>query len=137
MPRRAVDSTIPLGVDSQRRFLLDWDVLAATSAGGKFPPKYPANLEPADGQEVVLNGYMCPLDEAGEMNTFLLLEIPVGCFYCLAPAPTSLVLVELAGGRREPLHYDLMKVVGRWRLNRDNPEDFLYSIHDARIAPAD
>lgn len=137
IPRKAVDPNVPLPVDGLGRALLDWDVLAATRLERGEPPAFAANLARVDGQHATLVGYMCPLDEVGEMNLFLLLETPVGCFYCQPPTPTGIVLVQLAGGDRTPLRYEPVKITGVFRINRDNPEDFLFSLSEASLSPAD
>ena len=37
-------------------------------------------------------GYMQPIGSDPEMNTFLLIEYPVGCWYCETPEITAMVL---------------------------------------------
>lgn len=134
--RREIDPNRPLPLDGLGRVQLDWDVLGATRLKGATP-SFPASLNAVDGKSATLVGYMCPLDEVGEINAFLLLETPVGCFYCQPASPTGIVYVELGKGRREPLRFEPVRVTGSLRLNHDNPEDFLFGLDDASVAPAD
>lgn len=135
--RAPVDPRQPLPSDGHGRTALNWDVLAATKFGPDSRPIFSPNLTEAAGKVVSLGGFMAPLDEAGDMHLFLLLEFPIGCFYCLVPDPAGIVLVELKGRQTEPMRYDMVAVTGKLRLNFDDPEDFLYIISDAELSPAE
>jgi hypothetical protein len=76
---------------------------------------------------------MQPLGDAKEFNGFLLLEYPVGCWFCETPEPTGLVSVELEAGKRISARRGLVKITGTLILNRDNPEDFLFRMKDAKV----
>lgn len=137
LPRhRATDPESPVPVDQLGRAQLDWDLLANVRIEGRSR-RLPANLEALDGKTVRLTGFMCPENEMGEMHSFLLLEVPVGCFYCQTIPPAGIVLVELESGRRAPLAFEPVQVTGIWHVNRDDPEDYLYRIEEARLASID
>lgn len=135
--RRQVDPRQPLDHDGLGRAIVDWDILAGTHLPKNFSPQFPAHLHAVDGKTITLTGFMSPLDEIGTMNSFLLLEFPLGCFYCLTPPPTGIVVVELAEQRRVPLHYERVQIAGLLRLNRDDPEDFLYILTQAELSLAE
>jgi hypothetical protein len=125
-------STLP-PVNSDRPNPLPWGLLADTTLDAKGTPTFPKHLDALDGKPVVLTGFMQPLGEAQEFGGFLLIEYPVGCWFCETPEPTGLVSVELAAGTRTAAKRGLVKVTGVLVLNRDNPEDFLFRVTDARL----
>ncbi len=135
--RKPIDAAMPIALDGLGRAQLDWDVLATTRIDDHYKPTFAANLENLDGESVVLSGFMSPLDEVGAVTVFLLVEFPIGCFYCQTPEPTGIVLVELTAGKQSAIHSSMVKVTGKLTLNRDDPEDFLYIVTDAEVTKAD
>jgi hypothetical protein len=67
----------------------------------------------------------------------MLLEYPVGCWFCEAPPPTAIMLIELPAGKSQMLRRGLVKVEGKLKLNSTDPEDFLYSLQEAAIGDVD
>ncbi len=113
---------------------LPWPLLAATSFGDRGAVHFPDYLRRLDGQLVSLNGFMQPLGDQPQPQEFLLLEYPVGCWFCETPEPNGLVYVRLAAGRQIDKRRDLILVTGRLRLNHDNPEAFLFALEEAVVA---
>ena len=112
---------------------LPWGLIAETTIDAKAKPTFPAHLNKLDGKSVVLYGFIQQLGDAKEFGGFLLLEYPVGCWFCETPEPTGLMSVELGKGLRTAAKRGLAKITGTLVLNRDNPEDFLFRIEDAKI----
>ena len=86
-PERVADLTNPN--------LLPWVVLADTTVDRHARPTFAKYLKELDGKLVSLIGYMQPLSDDLEVASFMLIEYPVGCWYCETPAMTGIVLVEL------------------------------------------
>jgi hypothetical protein len=116
---------------------LPWVVLAETSVDRALKPTFAPYLRDLDGKQVALTGFMQPLGESTEPTTFMLLEYPVGCWYCETPGVTGIVFVELAAGQSAQVTRGLIKVVGRLAVNSTDPESFLYSVGKAQVTEAD
>ncbi|MBI3411349.1 MAG: DUF3299 domain-containing protein [Planctomycetes bacterium] len=115
-----------------------WEVFAETAlSSGKFNPRFSKYLQELDGKEIVLTGFMQPLRDAGEMASFLFLESPVGCWYCEMPDSTGIIHVEMPEGKAASYQRNVVRVVGRLSLNRSDPEDFLYTLRNARVSGVD
>ena len=81
---------------------------------------------------------MEPLSDDQQDNaSFLLIEYPVGCWYCEMPEPTGIVLVELAAGKTRETTRGKLRITGKLFLNAKDPEDFLYTIKDAQAVQTD
>ncbi len=117
--------------------LLPWAVLAETTLDARARPSFLDYLKNLDGKQVSMTGYMQPLADDFDLNSFLLLEYPVGCWFCEMPAPTALMLIELPPGKSQQLKRGLVKVTGKLKLNAKDPEDFLYSLQDAFVGEVD
>ena len=116
---------------------MPWAVLAETALDKKFTPTFAKYLKELDGKQISLSGFMQPLGEELESSTFMLIEYPVGCWYCEMPEITAIVFVELPAGKTVSVTRGLMKITGTLKLNTTDPENFLYSITKAKVTEAD
>lgn len=117
--------------------VLPWDVLGQTMVDRPFKPTFGKYLEELDGKQVCLTGFMQPLGEGLELGSFLLIEYPVGCWYCEMPDISGIVLVELPPGQATTFTRSHVKVTGTLSLNTRDPENFLYTLRDAKASGAD
>jgi hypothetical protein len=134
---RAFDEALLPAVEDGKTNALPWAVLAATTVSPKGRPTFAKYLDKLDGKTVSLTGFMQPTKDELTASTFLLLEYPVGCWFCETPDPTGLVSVELKAGKTAELKRGLVKVTGTLVLNRDDPEGYLFALKDARVGEAD
>lgn len=116
---------------------LPWPVLGETQLSREFKPTFPKYLKDLDGKTVTISGFMRPLGEDAEVGSFMLIEYPVGCWYCEVPDVTSILFVELPKGKAAGVNRGLVKITGTLSLNAIDPEDFLYTVRKAKIAEAD
>src|SRR6185312_80950 len=112
---------------------LPWGLMAGTTVDAEARPMFPEHLSKLDGKTVAIVGFIQPLGDAKEFRGFLLLEYPIGCWFCETPEPTGLISVELAAGTKASARRGPVKVTGVLELNRDNPEDFLFRLKDAKL----
>jgi hypothetical protein len=116
---------------------LPWTVLAETMVDRQFKPTFPHYLRELDGKQVSLAGFMQPLGENLELGSFMLVEYPVGCWYCEMPEVTGIVLIELPADKTATYTRAQVKVIGKLSLNASDPENFLYTIKDAKLSGVD
>ncbi len=116
---------------------LPWAVVTETSVDRAYKPTFPTYLKELDGKRVALTGFMRPLDEQANVSSFLLIEYPVGCWFCEVADTTSLVLVELPADKTIELRRGLIKITGTLHLNAGDPEKFLYTIEKAKVTEAE
>ncbi|MCZ2340623.1 MAG: DUF3299 domain-containing protein [Bacteroidales bacterium] len=118
--------------------VLPWAALSETEIGPGFRPQFLKYVAQLDGRRVTLAGYMTP--SAGsetELTAFLLTEYPIGCWFCESPSPLQMVSVELPSQISTQFQRQVVKVSGILRLNRTEPERFLFTIENATVGPAD
>lgn len=112
---------------------LPWFVLSQTQVGRQGKPAYPEYLRQLAGKKVTLEGYMQPVGEDSESNLFLLLENPVGCWYCEMPALNGMVFVEMADEKQLRMSREQIRIRGMLQLRGDDPEKFLFTIQKALL----
>jgi hypothetical protein len=134
---RKIDEAPLPPIDPKGTNALPWSVLTETTLDRHYRPTFASYLKELNGKRVQLNGFMQPLGDDPEPSSFLLIEYPVGCWYCEAPEPTGIVLIELAAGKGRALTRGQLRVTGRLTLNGTDPENFLYILRDAKAVEAD
>jgi Arc/MetJ-type ribon-helix-helix transcriptional regulator len=130
------ESTLP-AVRDDRPNRLPWRVLGATTMDAKGNPKFLKYLDQLDGKTVTLNGFMQPVRDELAVTGFLMLEYPVGCWFCETPEATGLVNVLLKPGTTVDFKKGLVKVTGTLSLNRTDPETYWFTLRDARVGESD
>jgi hypothetical protein len=116
---------------------LPWPVLAETTLDRKHRPTFPRYLKELEGKQVTLSGFMQPLRDDADVAAFMFIEYPVGCWYCEMPEVTGIVFVELPAGKTTAYTRGLVRVTGRLALNPSDPEDFLYTLRQAKVSEVD
>jgi tetratricopeptide (TPR) repeat protein len=116
---------------------LPWTVLGDTVVDRDFRPNFPRYLLELEGKSVTLTGFIQPLNEDLELGSFMLIEYPIGCWYCEMPELNSIVFVELSAGKTFTHTKTLVKVTGTLHLNKTDPENFLYTLEGAKATAAD
>lgn len=116
---------------------IPWPALAETTIGKRFTPKHLKFVDALDGKSVSIVGYVRPTTADTDLTSFLFTEFPIGCWFCELPDPTGIISVEMAEGKTADAVKTPVKIVGILKLNRDDPEAFLFSIVEARVTAAD
>jgi hypothetical protein len=117
---------------------MPWALLGETTLDKKtFRPTFPKYLQELDGKRVTLTGYMQPLTEDIDLAVFMFIEYPVGCWYCEMPDVTQIAFVELPANTLTRYTRTQVRVTGRLVLNATDPEEFLYTIRDAKVTDVD
>ena len=114
--------------------LLAWPILAETATDPRrFKPTFHPYLQKLENKQVTITGFLHPLTDDLDCTSFLLVEYPVGCWYCTAPDLTGIVFITMKPGSTARFTRDVITVAGTWKLNGSDPEEFLFSIVDASV----
>jgi len=117
--------------------LVDWDVIRSTRGrlmtGGQFTDE----LKAMDGKHIDIIGFMTPLNEFRNIEQFILLPVPIECYFCNLPPARDVILVEMAKGNEvDFIHADPVLVNGHFNVHEGRAK-FFYSITDAALGPGD
>lgn len=134
---RAIDQTTFPAIRPDGVNPLPWLAINETVIDKPFQPRFLKYLEQLDGKKVSMSGYMQPLTMDIEVAGFLLVEHPVGCWFCETPEPTAMLYIEVAGSKAVPVKRGRIKVEGTLSLNKNDPEDFLYTLKATRVSEPD
>ena len=124
----ALPAVDPKGVNG-----LPWAVLTDTALDRRYKPTFPDYLKELDGKQVELRGYMQPIGSDLDCAAFMLVENPIGCWFCEMPGMTGIVLIELEEGKTLRYTRGPLRVTGRLTLNATDPERFLFLVGEAKV----
>lgn len=98
-------------------------------------PTFGAQLEAIKGREVLVEGYVIPLEETGDETILVLSAQPYSsCFFCGGAGPESVMDIKLRPGtNRKFTTDDRITFRGRLRLNDDDLYFLNYILEDAEV----
>lgn len=131
-------SLFTLSLSGQR--MLDWSDLAdvqffekySNSLGIKYyQAQFGDDIKAMEGEEVIVMGYLIPLDALGE--SYALSKNPFSaCFFCGAAGPETVVELQVKAEYVQRYQTDERRAFrGRLQLNESSLEQFNYILIDA------
>lgn len=121
--------------------VLTFPQLAATKMGRKPPPLFLKKVRNLDNKTIRMTGFMVPYDSLTDLRTFMLLSVPVGCFFCVPPPPQEVVLVRVDAKDPLPFIYEPIEIEGTLNLWDESSKDekhkeFLFIVNKAKVKKA-
>jgi len=110
--------------------LISWDELHKVTGQRRTGATFPDSLKEKDGHLVNIVGFMSAIDQFRNVTEFMLLPVPVTCYFCDAPPMRDIIEVKLeksANMINEPV-----LIGGRLRLHEGEKPLFFYTIEDAK-----
>ena len=127
------------GVEQTRKSegleLLPWPIVQRTTGNVKKGPTFDDRLLPFDQQRVDIVGFMVPLEQFRDMTEFLLLPLPLECYFCQSPPMRDVMVVQMAKDKTTKLYREPVLINGVLSLNKGPGTKFFYVIKDAKIGP--
>jgi hypothetical protein len=140
--RAKLDSTqykfTPNGID------LSWKMLGITKYEKEFSqqlggmvdiPTFPKTIENLNDYQVVVKGYMIPLEEIGNDSLLILSKNPyTTCFFCGQAGPETVMEIRLKNKKNLDFKLD-QKVIfkGIFKTNTDNFDYLNFILNDAEV----
>lgn len=116
--------------------LLSWKTVTATEWTRGGGPTFTDELKARNDQPVDIVGFMVPIDRYRDMTDFLLLPLPIECYFCEMPPREHVVLVQMAEGKKTNRFKEPVLINGRLKLQEGGKAKFFYIIENADLASA-
>lgn len=124
---------------------VDWHVLGTTEeievsetdADGFFnsytKPSFPPAVAALDGRDVIIRGYMFPMEPSEKQGRFLFGPFPISCPFHYHVGPSLVVEVE-ASANPVNFSYDAITLSGTFELVPENPDGWMifYRLKNAK-----
>ncbi len=129
-----------LAVEKERKNkgidIISWKILQKTKGNMRTGPTFDEALLPYDKQRIHIVGFMVPLNEFRNIKEFLLLPLPIECYFCQAPPMRDVIVVQMAENEKTNLYREPVLINGILNLQKGKGVKFFYIITDAHIGPA-
>ncbi|MGC8738134.1 MAG: DUF3299 domain-containing protein [Candidatus Hydrogenedens sp.] len=116
--------------------IISWKLLQKTKGNMRSGPTFDEELLPYDKQNIHIVGFMVPLNEFRNIKEFLLLPLPIECYFCQAPPMRDVVIVQMAENEKTNLYREPVLINGTLNLQKGKGVKFFYVITEAHIGPA-
>lgn len=123
--------------ESQGLNLVDWDEVRATEGSLRNGGKFTESLRALNGQHVDIIGFMVPLDQFRDVTEFILLPVPIECYFCLLPPARDVILVQMAEGEVSKYIVDGPVLINGIFNVQEGETKYFYSITGATLGPGD
>jgi len=116
--------------------VLKWNLLRKTTGGRRTGANFDEALEELDGARVNVMGFMTPLYNFRDVHEFMLMPIPIECYFCQRPPLKDIIFVTMQGDKTVMMADEPVVINGTLKLNRDPGMSYFYNVDDALVGPA-
>jgi len=95
-----------------------------------YAPVFSDEIKKLNGKEVIIEGYVIPFDENGELLA-LSYNPYASCFFCGNASPASVISLYLKNKNKKYKADDFKKFKGKLYLNYNDPDNFYYILRNA------
>lgn len=112
--------------------LLNWRLITGTP-WGRSGPEFRDELLALNETPVDIIGFMTPIDRFRNMTEFILLPLPIECYFCQMPPRDHVVLVTMADGATTDRYKEPVLISGRLELQEGRDARFFYKVVNATV----
>jgi hypothetical protein len=116
--------------------VLSWKVIRTTTGTLRKGANFTPELVAYNGKEVFLIGFMVPEEQFRDVTEFLMLPIPLECYFCSMPPTRDVLYVTLAEGQKADIAIEPVLVRGTLKLNEGPGVKFFYTLENAILESA-
>ncbi|REJ61885.1 MAG: hypothetical protein DWQ21_08620 [Bacteroidetes bacterium] len=127
---------VVLGFNASAQQVLPWEMLAvpySTTPDGLYEPQFPSWLDKYKNTEVVIQGYLVPVDVEG--NQYALSRYAFSsCFFCGNAAPNTVVELVFKDRPDDLITDQFVVVKGILVFNADDPFRLFFILQQTEFA---
>lgn len=127
---------IVFGLNANAQQVLPWEMLAvpySTTPDGLYEPQFPSWLDKYKNTEVVIQGYLVPVDVEG--NQYALSRYAFSsCFFCGNAAPNTVVELVFKERPDDLISDQFVVVKGTLVFNADDPFRLFFILQQTEFA---
>lgn len=116
--------------------ILKWHHMRDTEGSLRSGPTFSDELKKWNNQQVNVIGFMVPENEFREMTEFMLLPLPIECYFCNRPPVEDVMVIHMEEGTTTDVYGNAVLVNGVLRLHEGPNQQSFYSIEHAALVAA-
>ena len=117
--------------------LLAWSLVRKTKGSLHRGGTFAADLFDYNEQPVHMIGFMVPLETFINVTEFMMLPIPIECYFCAMPPSRDVLYVQLQEGETAQIFAEPVLVLGTFKVHEGPEQKYFYSLEDATIKAAE
>lgn len=117
--------------------ILRWNIVRTTRGSLRGGGTFSEELLQHDGQEVYMIGFMVPRDQFRDVTEFMMLPIPIECYFCSLPPSRDVLYVVLKEGETAQIYNEPVLIKGTFTVHQGEDVKFFYSLEDATFKAAE
>lgn len=117
--------------------ILSWQLMRETRGSMRKGGEFSEELLALDGHLVNVMGFMVPQEQFRNVTNFMMLPLPIECYFCQMPPDRDIMNVELKEGETEDIWKEPVLIIGTLNIHEGPDVRFFYSLTEAVLVPAD
>lgn len=118
--------------------LLPWKELMETKGSLRSGAQFTEKVQELDNTHVDLMAFMVPLNQFRDMTEFIVLPVPIECYFCRMPPASDVVYVQMKDGETVDYVYNEPVLInGLMTIHGEAGTKFFYRIEQATLGPGD
>jgi hypothetical protein len=117
--------------------ILKWRHMRATEGNLRSGPTFTDELKAYNNKQVNLIGFMVPENEFRDVKEFMLLPLPIECYFCKRPPVKDVMMIQMAEGTTTMIYEGPVLVNGVLRLHEGPNQKSFYAIEHAALESAE
>jgi len=117
--------------------LLPWNLVRKTKGSLNRGGTFAEQLFDYDEQPTHMIGFMVPLETFINVTEFMMLPIPIECYFCAMPPSRDVLYVKLQEGETAQIFSEPVLVLGTFKVHKGPEQKYFYSLEDATIKAAE
>lgn len=117
--------------------LLKWRHMQDTEGNLRSGPTFSEELKKFNNTQVNLIGFMVPEYEFRDVKEFILLPLPIECYFCKRPPVHDVMMIQMDENTTTKIYEGPILVNGVLRLHEGPKQKYFYSIDHAALESAE
>lgn len=117
--------------------LLKWNVIRTTKGSLRGGGNFSEELLQYDGQEVYIIGFMVPREQFRDVTEFMMLPIPIECYFCSLPPSRDVLYVNLREDEVAQIYNEPVLIKGTFNIHQGENVKFFYTLENATFKAAE
>ena len=117
--------------------ILKWHHMRATDGNLRSGASFTEELMAFNNKQVNLIGFMVPENEFRDVKEFLMLPLPIECYFCKRPPVHDVMAIKMEEGTTTRIFEGPILVNGVLRLHEGPKQKYFYSIDHAALESAE
>jgi hypothetical protein len=117
--------------------ILKWRHMRDTDGNLRKGGTFTDDLKAWNNKQVNLIGFMVPENEFRDVKEFILLPLPIECYFCKRPPVHDVMMIQMAEGTTTMIYEGPVLVNGVLRLHEGPNQKYFFSITHAALESAE